>query len=194
MLGALALLAQCGGSDLTLPGDDAPAEITIERGNDQIGAAGAPLPDSIVVKVVNRRGEPVPGQLVAFSVENEVPPASIPPEASTNAEGLAQAEWVLGATLGTQRAIARVVGADDLAVTFEASAEPSEPRRIEASSGNDQSAPIGTNLPAPLVVLVTDQFGNPVADVEVQWSAGDGSVDPGSSSTGPDGLAQTSWV
>jgi hypothetical protein len=192
--GALVLLAQCGGSDLTLPSDGAPTAITIYDGDDQNWSVGARLPRPIIVEVVNRRGEPLPGQLVAFSLAEAIPGASITPEARTDELGLAQADWVLGATVGTQSAVARVVGAEDLTVTFEAKAEAAEARKIEALGGSEQSAPIGTDLRDPLVVQVTDQFGNPVADVEVQWSTDDGSVDPASSTTGLDGQAETSWV
>jgi hypothetical protein len=193
-LGAFVLLAQSGCSDLTLPADGAPSEISIYRGADQNGSAGARLPDPIIVKVVNRRGEPVPGQRVAFSIPDELPGASVTPEARTDSDGLAEAVWILGPTLGTQSAVATVVGAEDLTVTFEATAEAAEARRIQLSSGNDQRASIGTDVPNPLVVLVTDQFGNPVADVDVQWSTENGSVDPGTSITGSEGLAQTTWV
>jgi hypothetical protein len=192
--GALVLLARCGGSGLTLPADGAPASIEIQDGHKQHGSAGAELPKPVVVKVTNRRGDPVVGQRVAFSLGNEIAGAGITPEARTNEDGLAQAVWVLGATLGDQSAVARVVGSEHLTVTFEAEAEAAEARRIEAFGGNGQSAPIGTDLTDPIVVLVTDQFGNPVANVEVQWSTEDGSVDPGSSTTGSDGRAQASWV
>jgi hypothetical protein len=53
---------------------------------------------------------------------------------------------------------------------------------------------VGTALSAPLVVEATDQFGNPVADVRVEWDAQAGSVDPSSAQTGADGRAETSWV
>jgi hypothetical protein len=142
---------------------------------------------------MNRRGEPVPGQSVRFAVA-EIPGTSITAEASNKEDGLARAVWVLGATVDTQSAVARVVGAENLTVTFDAVAQAAEAWKIEAFDGNEQSAPIGTDLTNPLVVLVTDQFGNPVADVEVEWSTEDGSVDPTSSNTGPDGRTQTSWV
>ncbi|HEX2250715.1 MAG TPA: Ig-like domain-containing protein [Gemmatimonadales bacterium] len=193
-LGALFLLAHCGGSDLTLPGDAAPAAITIHDGDGQDGVAGAELPSPIVVKVLNRRGEPVPAQLVAFSLEGEAGGGSITPESRTNEEGLAQAVWVLGGTVGTQSAVASVFGADDLTVIFEAVAGAAPARRIVAVDGNNQFAPIGTDLDDPLIVRVTDEFGNPVADVEVHWSANNGSVDPRSTNTGSDGLARTTWV
>ena len=134
-LGAIVLLAHCGGSDITLPSEAAAAAISIVEGNQQNGAAGATLDDPLVVKVVDRRGEPVPGQRIAFDVDQGVPGAQVTPEATTNSEGLAQAEWVLGATPGTQEVIASVVGKEELFVTFEAVVQPAGARRIEFVSG-----------------------------------------------------------
>jgi hypothetical protein len=108
--------------------------------------------------------------------------------------GRASALWVLGSSVGTQGVTATVVGKDDLQVTFVASAEPAQATRLEYVSGSEQTTAVGTALRNPLVVRVTDQFGNPVAGVEVQWEAESGSVDPSSSATGPDGQAETHWV
>jgi hypothetical protein len=61
---------------------------------------------------------------------------------------------------------------------------------IEMAGGDGQSAPVGAPLPNPLVVLVTDDAGDPVAGVTVQWSAsGGGAVSPASSTSGADGKA-----
>jgi Bacterial Ig-like domain (group 1) len=191
--GALVALARCGGSGLTLPGDISAAVISIKDGNNQNGSAGAPLPDSLVVEVLDQRGEPAANQRVSFALEQDLPGAGVTAVSLTDSDGLAKAEWVLGATTGLQAVIASVAGVDTT-LRFEAEAGPADAQRIEVGSGNQQEAPVGTELPSPLVVLVTDQFGNPVENVQVDWSAENGSVDPNSSSTGPDGRASTSWV
>jgi hypothetical protein len=90
--------------------------------------------------------------------------------------------------------VARVVGADGLQVTFQATVETGAAVRIEPVSGSGQNGAVGTALQDPLIVRVTDQFGNPVAGVTVEWDAEQGSVDPSSSQTGADGRAETSWV
>jgi hypothetical protein len=178
-----------------LPNETGPAEIEMVRGNLQSGPAGEPLRDSLVVQVKDRRGEPVASQRVAFSLDPEAPGSQISPDtAETNDEGLAQARWVLGGASGTQTAVARVVGADQLEVRFNATVGAAGAARLELVSGGDQSAPVGTGLQDPLIVRVTDGFGNPVAGVTVLWSAEQGSVDPASSVTGEDGRAATSWT
>jgi hypothetical protein len=197
-LGALLLVAHCGGSDLTLPGGAGPASITKQFGDNQNGAAGRELERPLIVKVVDSRGTGVPGQRVVFSLDAELPGAAVNPgEDRTKTDGTATARWVLGATSGSQSLTARVVGdgvPDGIAATFNASAGANAAQAIRSESGDDQSGPVGVELGGPLVVLVTDEFGNPVANVPVNWDADDGSVDPASSTTGSDGRAETSWV
>ena len=61
---------------------------------------------------------------------------------------------------------------------------------IEILDGNNQSGLAGQTLPEPLVVLVTDDNGDPVGNVTVSWSAqGGGSVSAASVVTGADGRA-----
>jgi protocatechuate 3,4-dioxygenase beta subunit len=44
--------------------------------------------------------------------------------------------------------------------------------KIAITSGNNQSAPAGTQLPQALIVLVTDKYGNPVPGVDVDFDDG----------------------
>jgi hypothetical protein len=194
-VGVLALAASCGGSDLTLPSEFSPAAISKEEGDGQTGAAGAALSDSLGVKVVDRQGVGVPNAPVAFTIDGELPGAAVTPDvARTGSDGMARARWTLGAVSGTQAVIAEVVGADGLSVRFEAEVGSGDAANIAVADGNNQTGAVGTELANPLVVLVTDQFGNPVTNVRVDWDADDGSVDPSSSETGDDGRASASWV
>src|SRR5688572_27185520 len=45
-----------------------PDELHMASGNDQRGVVGAPLPEPIVVKLMDRRGKPVVDHLIAFEV------------------------------------------------------------------------------------------------------------------------------
>ncbi|MFL5401527.1 MAG: Ig-like domain-containing protein [Gemmatimonadales bacterium] len=189
---ALLVLARCGGSDLTLPSETAPAQLALVDGNNQSGPAGQPLGRPLVVQVIDRRGEPVRDQVVAFQLDTEAPGGAVTPDTiTTGPDGKAQALWTLGSLSGAQRVRANVVGLDGLEVTFEAVVGSSAAARIELFGGDGQGAPVGTALGDSLVVRVLDQFGNPVAGVPVQWQADQGSVDPTSMNTGPDGHAAT---
>jgi hypothetical protein len=186
------LLPQCGGSDLTLPSETAPAALAVVDGNNQQGAAGQPLTNPLVVEVRDRRGLPVPDQQVAFKLAIQVPGAVVAPDtARTGPNGRAQSSWTLGRTSGSQRVVANVVGLDGVEVEFDALVGSSSAVRIEAVSGGGQRAAVGTALDDSLVVRVLDEFGNPVDGVLVDWDASEGSVDPALVTTGPDGRAAT---
>ena len=189
-----AAIVSCGGDDLVLPGETSPAEIAVITGNNQRGPAGQPLRDSLVVQVRDRRGQALPNARVAFRLDGEAPGASISPDtAETGAEGMAHARWVLGNASGTQTAVATVVGTTGLVARFDAEVGAGA-ALIERTSGNGQRGSRGAALADPLVVRVTDELGNPVAGVTVEWFTDDGSVDPASSQTGSNGRASTSWT
>jgi Big-like domain-containing protein len=188
----LSLLAHCGGSDLTLPSETAASGMVLVDGNFQSGVAGEPLIKPLVVKVTDRRGQPVAGQKVAFVLVTDAPGALVTPDtARTVADGTAETRWTLGSASGTQRVAARVVGLDGIEVGFDAAVGSGGAARIEEVKGDEQTAPVGTALAESLVVRVLDRFGNPVAGVEVEWDADHGSVDPASVTTGSDGRAAT---
>ena len=65
-----------------------------------------------------------------------------------------------------------------------------DPANISMVDGSGQDAPVGTALPDPLRVLVTDADGAPLADITVTWVvvSGGGSI-PSTSVTGQDGVA-----
>jgi hypothetical protein len=67
---------------------------------------------------------------------------------------------------------------------------------LDVLSGNSQSAPVGAELPQPLVVKVTDAKGHPVKGQVVNFvvTAGGGHAFAGSSATNDDGIAQERWT
>jgi hypothetical protein len=63
------------------------------------------------------------------------------------------------------------------------------------TAGGGQSGEAGTTLPEPVVVTVTDAFGNPVSRADVQFQApGGASAEPSSATTDADGVARTVWT
>ena len=68
--------------------------------------------------------------------------------------------------------------------------------RFEIVSGDQQSAPAGAELPAPLVVRVTSASGAPVAGQLVNWviTEGGGSVFAGRAITDEEGVAHEWWT
>jgi serine/threonine protein kinase len=85
------------------------------------GNAGTALSAPLVVKVEDAEGKPVENAQVRFSVRSGA--GRVTARATTDAEGTARAEWVLGA-VGPQEVNATLPGARDARVSFHAMAAP----------------------------------------------------------------------
>ncbi|MGH7517852.1 MAG: Ig-like domain-containing protein [Gemmatimonadales bacterium] len=197
MPGALAcalLVISCGGDELLLPAEGEPAALVIVQGDAQTGPIGGQLADALVVRVTDTRGRPVAGTDVTFATSGG---AVAPPLATTDADGLATGQWSLGMQTGAQQVDVSVPDASPpLAVRFTATASAGAARGLIIVSGNGQSAPAGSLLPAPLVVRLLDSNGNPIAGGAVSWVVGQGggSVDPATGTTAADGTTSASWA
>jgi len=188
----VALLAACGGGDLVLPSDGQPAAIQIVQGDGQSGRVGVALADPVVALVSDAQGRPVMGVSVAFAFQGESDASVAPEAASTGADGRAAFQVTMGTRVGGVEAEVRVsdAGSRVLSAPVSLTAVSADANGLAAVSGDGQSAPVGAALPDPLVVQVTDGFGNPIAGVAVAWTAdAGGSVSDGTTLTGPDGLA-----
>jgi hypothetical protein len=117
--------AGCAVSDINLPSDGAPARIEVVSGDEQEATVGSQLPDPLIVRLTDAAARPVPGAVVVFRFENEVPEAEIDPDSDvTDSTGQASARVRLGTTSGVQRVEARP-GAEvaaGLRVTFDLTA------------------------------------------------------------------------
>lgn len=194
LLAVLGATLHC--SDLTLPSEAQPARVVIEGGDHQRGQVGSPLPDSLRVRVTDSKGRPTEGVGVAFTVldgtSGRLPVADT---VRTGADGRATHQWLLGDRAGPQTLEARVDGggaAVSARFTADASAGPAE--TLFVIDGNGQRATAGTTLPVPLVVGVTDRFGNPVVAQPIRWRAtGGGWPEDTVTPSGADGRGQVTW-
>ena len=181
----LPLALACGSGDLVLPRSGVPAAITVVRGDDQSAAPGDPLPDSIVVKVIDPDASPIPGQRVAFTPASDAPGALVSPDtATTGADGMAGALWVLGGTEGLQHVVARVAEetAANLAVQFTASAaRGSGGNRLVLRDQPSSSAVVGSQFERQPVVQLRDADGHDLKTSGVRVTA---AVASGSGSLG----------
>ncbi len=193
-------LAACGGSDLVLPNEGVAASIEVVSGNGQTATVSAALPAPLVVRVLDSRSRPVEGQQVEFAAAAGSG-AFTPGSASTDVDGRASAQWVLGPATGAQSATARPVGNGapaNLLASFNATATASQAARVVKQAGDGQTATAGTSVAIPPAVRVFDANDNPVAGVPVTFTVatGGGSVAPSTPvSTNADGIAApTSWT
>ena len=139
-------------------------------GGGQTGVVGAPLDDSLVVRVVDAAGEGVAGVEVRWGVNGG---GSVSPETSTtDADGLAAAQRVLGAEPGAYgtTATASAQGSPVVFLATAVAAGPSAERSGVAAAPLSIKASTGSNF-ATMTVTVRDGLGNPVPGVSVTLSA-----------------------
>lgn len=192
------LLTACGGgsSPASTVEDRIIASVAVSDGNSQTATVGSELPTPLVAVVLNKSGQPIPGQIVNFVVTSGGG-SVFAGAALTDANGIARERWTLGTTVGTQTVEVRAVDGTGAAVvfaTFNATATAAAPQTLSILSGNGQSAAQLQLLPAPVQVIVKDIHGNPVPDVPVVFTAGSGSVQPATTTTDAAGTASAAWT
>ena len=176
---ALALplvFAACGGDGLTLPPDGEAAHIVVVDGDGQSGRVGSILGKPVLVEVTDTRDRPVAGATVNFSFVSAGGVAT-PASTTTDSDGRASSAITLGSAPGTVTGKVEVpvdAGVTPVEASFTATAVSDDANGIAYVSGDGQSAPVNSTLPAPLVVQVTDQFGNPIPGITITWTANDG--------------------
>jgi len=161
-------------------------------GEGQTAPVGTTLPLPLLVQVTEVAG-PANGQVVNFVVTSgggRVFAAVVLTGTPTTGpaakqSGIAQNTWTLGPEAGSQTLEARLVdsrtGALLTVATFHATGVAGNANVIRVSAGDRQTAVAGTALGIAPAVIVADQAGNPIPNVEVTFLVGTG----GGSITGP---------
>ena len=190
-----AALVSCGGEDLVLPGGDEPAVITIVQGDGLTGRVGETLEDSLIVEVLDGADRPVPSATVVVELTGAV---ADPDTITTDRFGRASAEITLGGAVGNATGAARVIAPEspvEVRASFTVTALASSANGLAAVSGDGQSGAVGTELADPLVVEVTDAFGNAIEGVTITWTVeGGGSVSEASNVTDAQGRAAVTRI
>lgn len=170
-----------------------PSVVALVSGDAQTGLVGTGLTLPLVVKVTNQGGAPVSGVTVNFAASGGAALQSA--TATTDANGLATDNvMTLSNTPGAGTVTVTVNGvATPVTFNFTANAGPAS--LLAVVSGNNQSAAVGTALAAPMVVKVTDRFGNIVTNANIVWTttAGTFAGTPQAVTDGS-GLAQASLM
>jgi hypothetical protein len=180
------------GRSIQVKSKQQPSSMTIHAGDGQKAKVTAGLPDELQVRLVDKQGSPVAEYPVSFHVASDAGKLTSL-TAHTNADGIAGTRWTFGTVAGEHDADVTADGLNP--VRFTAQALPDAPSNVAIESGNNQASRPGTKLAAPLVVLVTDQYGNPAPGASVRWSvaSGGGSV-TGAGTTDASGQAAADWT
>jgi glucose/arabinose dehydrogenase len=172
-----------------------PAGATVSRDGDSplTAVAGSAIAEPIAVRVRLADGHPVRGASVAWTTGSGSGTVS-DATSITDEEGRALTRWTLGTSSGSQSLTVTATGIAPLSIT--ATALVGAPASVAIISGNGQSATVGTVLPDPLVVRVTDQYGNPTPNTRIEWTVlqGGGSVSTSVSTTDATGRANAQWA
>jgi hypothetical protein len=173
----------------------AAASIVKIAGDAQSGTSGQPLAAPLVVRVADSYSNPVGGAGVTFtrlSGNGSISTSS----AVTTSDGLASTAYTLGTTAGTESIRADVTGLTGVAATFSITSNAGAPTAVVPVSRGAQHITAGGSLVGPLVALVTDSHGNPVAGVNVLWRivSGFGSLSADHSSTSAMGEASVNFT
>jgi Bacterial Ig-like domain (group 1) len=171
-------------------------KIAVTGGNNQSGTVGTQLPQSLTVLVTDQNGNPLSGNSVTFSDNGAGGTFSNGSTVVTGANGTASQSYTLpkGAANITINATAAGVSAP---AVFSETAVAGTAASITIVSGNNQTAPNGTQLPHALVVVVADKYGNPVSGVSVSFSdGGSGGIfsNPNPGTTGSNGTVSQMYT
>lgn len=169
------VLGACGGGDLVLPNEGQPDKVEGISGDAQTGTILEPLRDSLVVKVTDRFGNPVPGIEISWSAEDggEVRPAT----AVTGVNGMAATQRILGSEPGSYgtTAVAPVLPEDAVSFTTTAVAA-----KLTLTTQPPSTASSGVPLDPQPVIQLQDPSGTPLAregvTVSVQIASGPGTL------------------
>jgi hypothetical protein len=172
------------------------AQLQLARsaGEGQQGVVASTLADSLAAIVRLPDGRPVEGVLVSWGAL--AGSGSVTPWVTrSDAKGRVAASWRLGTVAGPMQAVATIEGAS---LTFNAQAVPGPAARLVKVSRDSVTGPVGSVLPDPPTVRLTDAYGNPLADREVEWmmstAAGTTLTRVSSTRTDAAGVTRTPWV
>ena len=158
-------------------------------GDEQSGPAGETLPSPFVVSVLDQNKGAYPGAPVTFEVVGGQGILSVETTA-TDSTGQAATTLTLGRKPGINTVEVLVAGLPS--VTFTAFGT-GVPKSLTKVTGDEQTGPAGRALPAPLIVSVLDQSGDPLFGETVTFSvsAGGGTLSANTAITDTNGRAGT---
>jgi Putative Ig domain/Bacterial Ig-like domain (group 1) len=141
------------------------AQLGLVSGGKQTGTVGTTLPAPIVIKAEDSSGAIVVGASISFS--DGVGGKFSPNPALTDSTGQASTSYTLP---NVAQSLTVTASAGSVTTTASEKSVAGAASKNSIVSGNNQSANPNTLLPNQLVVLVTDQFNNPVSGFTVTFS------------------------
>ena len=160
-------------------------QLVVVSGDQQTGVAGAALANPIVVSVLDQNGNAVAGATVTWTIIGASGSVSSPTSTS-NAAGEASVVWTLGTTAGADSLQASLPNGANVILTATGTAGPAT---TLAMVSGDLQIVVFPGTSAPMVVLLTDANGNPVANATINWASSIGGLSAASTTTDAAGQA-----
>lgn len=172
----------------------APTTFAKVGGDGQTAGAGSAAADLLAVRVTDAHGNPVPGVPVSWTVLSGGGSVSAA-TATTDANGVARTQWTLGLRVDSIQSVRAQVSAA-LQLQFNAMATVPSGAHLVPVSGNGQAAPVGTQLPVPVVVRLRLPDGRGIIGAPVTLAAApnSGSITPTSAVTDAGGQVSATWT
>jgi hypothetical protein len=167
----------------------APSAVVVVSGDSQKAAAGARLPKPLVFKVTDENGSGVGGAVLNLAASGgEVADSAL----TTDSTGAARTTWTLGHSAGDYSLAVHVEGIKKLLkVTAKANSAPAANLAFDDAPVDRKQHDSGKVK--KLYALVTDVYGNPVADARVSFSVKSGVVTPSRAVSDSKGRAALTW-
>lgn len=171
------------------------AEIEAVSPTQFIGTAGQPV-EELQVEVQDRLGSPIPGAVLRAQIisgEGQLSDSVM----TSDASGVARTTWTLGTVAGSpQQVRVRPNSGSSVSVFFSAEAQAGPPEVLTLDTGADQFGLIGSTLPVPLTLSLTDAVGNPITTVPLELSvtAGNGTLSETQVTPDSAGRAEITWT
>ncbi len=167
--------------------------IKVMEGDRQRAAAAATLPKAIVLRALDANGNGVGDVQVVLSISS----GSVPDTAvTTDSLGYARVKWTMGHSAGEHSLAVHVEGIKQLLKVM-ATATPAAPANLsfdDAPAAGSTKGTAGRAHSKKLFAIVTDLYGNPVADAPVTFSVKAGAVTPARAVTDKRGRVALSWM
>jgi hypothetical protein len=166
--------------------------LVIKSGWNQSAPLLAPFANPVIAKARDAYGNGIPGVAVTFSSNGGGTFSANP--VTTDSNGLARVNYTTGTKGGNLQILATVGGFPS--ASFWEYVIPGPPTAVTKVSGDAQSAAPSTLLARPLVVKVTDRYGNVVPGISVAFADGGagGSFSANPVVTGSTGTASVNYT
>ncbi|MGA1285753.1 MAG: choice-of-anchor Q domain-containing protein, partial [Prochlorothrix sp.] len=149
---------------------DAPSNLLILGGNNQSTIVNTAFSSPLSVQVTDQYGNPISGTLVAFNAPGSgASGQNTSLSITTDSRGTANTPYRANTVAG-RYPVTSTVANTSLSTAFSLTNLADAPSILVVDNGNNQVATVESPFPNALTVRVTDQYGNPVAGVPVNFT------------------------